>query len=123
MNTQYVDLNGEYFLVTNNEYASVNIYHPVGTHILQINRNHMLVNAYLEVSINNREYNSFLGQNYETELVEDCVSLIKENVTMPLRVTPTTTIFGNYITSFDIDLTPVIKYYPDLAKFVNDKHK
>lgn len=109
MNIQYTDLYGEYFLFSRSTIRS-SLVHPLG-------REHILRAEVYETQVNNIFEVKILTSAYETLLIEDCVAYIRENVTRQMLV-PSTEIFRNWILEYKVDLTPLVKYYPDLAKYV-----
>lgn len=120
MNTQYTDLNGEYFYINSSPLKlNTSILHPLGeTHALRATVFDTQVNQTFEVTLHNYSYESFVSKmTYETVLIEDCTVFIRENVTKQMLV-PSTEIFRNWILEYGVDLTPLVKYYPDLEKFV-----
>ena len=120
MNIQYTDLNGEYFFCCVSPLRlSVSVTHPLGReHILRAEVYETQVNNTFEVTILTSAYETHLNRlKYETLLIEDCVAYIRENVTRQMLV-PSTEIFRNWILEYGVDLTPLVKYYPDLAKFI-----
>lgn len=131
MNIQYTDLNGEYFLFGRAASSrSSFIIHPLGEqNILRAEVFDSQVNETFEVSVHSPAYKTFLNMfKYETLLIEDCVAFIRKNVTKQMLVSSTEG-FRNTILDTRIDLTPLVKYYPDLEKYVKpwyceyDKHK
>jgi hypothetical protein len=131
MNIQYTDLNGEYFLFTpfwDAANASFHILHALDeVHLLKATVYTTNVNHNYEVIMLKSSYTCI--DKHENILVEDCVPIVRELFGTRGMLVPSTEGFRNYILEYKVDLTPLVKYYPDLAKYVKpwyceyDKHK
>lgn len=119
MNIQYTDLKGEYFLLWHASITETLLIHPLGpSYVLRASVRTTDVNSTFEVTINENSFEDcVLRCGAETLLIEDCAAFVRENVTRQMLV-PSTEIFRNWILEYGVDITPLVKYYPDLEKFV-----
>jgi len=130
MNIQYTDLKGEYFFF-GIERRNAFLLHPLNDLCtLRATVLDWKIDQSFEVIIHDQSYNSYIGNlKYDSLLIEDCPSFIKENVTRRLLLSPSSESFRNCVLAYNIDLTPLVKYYPALEKYVKpwyceyDKHK
>jgi len=130
MNMQYTDLKGEYFFF-GIERRNCFLLHPLNDLCaLRATVLDWKIDQSFEVIIQGQSYSSYISNlKYDTLLIEDCASFIRENVTRKLLLAPSSESFRNGVLAYNINLTPLVKYYPDLEKFVKpwyceyDKHK